>query len=307
MTLALPQDVQTEAFDYPAAFLEPRVWTISAPARRRRAGARRALVRARERPLIVAGGGVIYSEATDALRAFAERPASRSARRRPARARCPRTIRWRSARSASPARRRQPARARGRPRDRRRHALERLHDRVEDRVPGSGRPLRRTSTSRASTPPSTRPAARRRRAAALEELRGALAGHRATRRDTARARAEEARRGTPRSSALTRGREPLPSQAEVIGAVNDAAGERDVVVCAAGSLPGDLHKLWRARDPKGYHLEYGYSCMGYEIAGRPGRQDGRARARGLRDGRRRLVPDDGAGDRHGRRRRASSS
>jgi 3D-(3,5/4)-trihydroxycyclohexane-1,2-dione acylhydrolase (decyclizing) len=58
-----------------------------------------------------------------------------------------------------------------------------------------------------------------------------------------------------------------PSQGEVIGAVNDAAGERGIVVCAAGSLPGDLHKLWRARDPKSYHMEYGYSCMGYEVAG----------------------------------------
>jgi 3D-(3,5/4)-trihydroxycyclohexane-1,2-dione acylhydrolase (decyclizing) len=53
----------------------------------------------------------------------------------------------------------------------------------------------------------------------------------------------------------------------VIGAVNDAAGERDVVFCAAGSMPGDLHKLWRPTDPKQYHVEYGYSCMGYEIAG----------------------------------------
>ena len=60
---------------------------------------------------------------------------------------------------------------------------------------------------------------------------------------------------------------PLPAQSEVIGAVNDASGPRDVVVCAAGSMPGDLHKLWRTRDPKGYHVEYGYSCMGYEIAG----------------------------------------
>jgi 3D-(3,5/4)-trihydroxycyclohexane-1,2-dione acylhydrolase (decyclizing) len=61
----------------------------------------------------------------------------------------------------------------------------------------------------------------------------------------------------------------LPSQAQVIGAINDAAGETGVVVCAAGSAPGDLHKLWRARDPrgKGYHVEYGYSCMGYEIPG----------------------------------------
>src|SRR5207237_4588467 len=61
--------------------------------------------------------------------------------------------------------------------------------------------------------------------------------------------------------------QPLPAQSEVIGAVNDAAGPRDVVVCAAGSMPGDLHKLWRTRDPKQYHVEYGYSCMGYEIPG----------------------------------------
>jgi 3D-(3,5/4)-trihydroxycyclohexane-1,2-dione acylhydrolase (decyclizing) len=61
--------------------------------------------------------------------------------------------------------------------------------------------------------------------------------------------------------------EPLPAQSEVLGAVNDAAAPKDVVVCAAGSMPGDLHKLWRTRDPKGYHVEYGYSCMGYELAG----------------------------------------
>src|SRR5206468_3186565 len=58
-----------------------------------------------------------------------------------------------------------------------------------------------------------------------------------------------------------------PAQSAVIGAVNDASAPRDVVVCAAGAMPGDLHKLWRTRDPKGYHVEYGYSCMGYEIAG----------------------------------------
>ena len=58
-----------------------------------------------------------------------------------------------------------------------------------------------------------------------------------------------------------------PRSREVLGAVNEVARARDVVVCAAGSMPGDLHKLWRPRDPKGYHVEYGYSCMGYEIAG----------------------------------------
>jgi 3D-(3,5/4)-trihydroxycyclohexane-1,2-dione acylhydrolase (decyclizing) len=63
------------------------------------------------------------------------------------------------------------------------------------------------------------------------------------------------------------GHGPLPAQSEVLGAVNELARDRDVVVCAAGSMPGDLHKLWRTRDPKGYHVEYGYSTMGYEIAG----------------------------------------
>ena len=60
---------------------------------------------------------------------------------------------------------------------------------------------------------------------------------------------------------------PLPAQSAVIGAVNSFSEPEDVVVCAAGSMPGDLHKLWRTRDPKGYHIEYGYSCMGYEVAG----------------------------------------
>src|SRR5207237_4126409 len=63
------------------------------------------------------------------------------------------------------------------------------------------------------------------------------------------------------------GHSPLPAQSEVLGAVNELSDPRDVVVCAAGSMPGDLHKRWRVRDTKGYHVEYGYSCMGYEIPG----------------------------------------
>ena len=63
------------------------------------------------------------------------------------------------------------------------------------------------------------------------------------------------------------GHQPLPAQTEILGALNESIGERDVVVQAAGSMPGDLQLLWRARDPKQYHVEYGYSCMGYEIAG----------------------------------------
>jgi len=66
---------------------------------------------------------------------------------------------------------------------------------------------------------------------------------------------------------LGRQQSPAITQAQVIGVLQELLAPTDVIVCAAGSLPGDLHKLWRARDPKGYHLEYGYSCMGYEIAG----------------------------------------
>jgi 3D-(3,5/4)-trihydroxycyclohexane-1,2-dione acylhydrolase (decyclizing) len=103
--------------------------------------------------------------------------------------------------------------------------------------------------------------------AALEALAGALEGWSVEADYRSRA-ADLARDWDARVSALyTAGHAPLPSQAEVVGAVNEAAGPRDVVVCAAGSLPGDLHKLWRCRDPKGFHVEYGYSCMGYEVAG----------------------------------------
>jgi 3D-(3,5/4)-trihydroxycyclohexane-1,2-dione acylhydrolase (decyclizing) len=102
---------------------------------------------------------------------------------------------------------------------------------------------------------------------ALEALGKALAGWRV---DDAyrRAVAEHNRAWDAEVERVYRlGHGPLPSQGEVIGAVNQASEPRDVIVCAAGSMPGDLHKLWRTRDPKGYHVEYGFSCMGYEIAG----------------------------------------
>src|SRR5690606_968740 len=98
-------------------------------------------------------------------------------------------------------------------------------------------------------------------------LNAALAGYGAPspHRERARALAAEWNAEVDRAYAPKNGR--LPAQSEVIGAVNEVSGPRDVVVCAAGSMPGDLHKPWRAQDPKGYHVEYGYSCMGYEIAG----------------------------------------
>ena len=102
---------------------------------------------------------------------------------------------------------------------------------------------------------------------ALEELTAALGSYRISR--GIRSSIENHRRfweeESDRIFSLRHG--PPVSQGEVIGAVNGASRPQDVVVCAAGSLPGDLHKLWRTRQPGGYHVEYGYSCMGYEIAG----------------------------------------
>lgn len=80
-------------------------------------------------------------------------------------------------------------------------------------------------------------------------------------------RREKARWDGAVDEAFTTRNQPLPAQTEIIGAVNSAMDDRDVVICAAGSLPGDLHKLWRVKDPYGYHVEYAFSCMGYEIAG----------------------------------------
>jgi 3D-(3,5/4)-trihydroxycyclohexane-1,2-dione acylhydrolase (decyclizing) len=269
VTLALPEDVQTEAFEVPEAFLEPRAWTVyrRPPAPRGQARAAE-LVRAARRPLIVAGGGVIYAEATGALAAFAHATgipvAETQAGRGALRSDHPSSLGAIGATGTA--------------------AANRLA-READLVIGVGTRWSdfTTASQSAFQDPDVRfvnvnvaalDAAKQSGLAveadarlALEELQDALADHRVDPAWSSRA-AEEAESWAAEVQRLvTAGHEPLPSQAEVIGAVNDAAGETGVVVCAAGSMPGDLHKLWRARDPKGYHVEYGYSCMGYEIPG----------------------------------------
>jgi 3D-(3,5/4)-trihydroxycyclohexane-1,2-dione acylhydrolase (decyclizing) len=103
--------------------------------------------------------------------------------------------------------------------------------------------------------------------ATLEELAAATEGYRTSSDYQARARQFNAEWDAEVTRIYTLEHEPLISQGEVIGAVNTFSRPQDVVMCAAGSMPGDLHKLWRTRDHKGYHLEYGFSTMGYEIAG----------------------------------------
>jgi 3D-(3,5/4)-trihydroxycyclohexane-1,2-dione acylhydrolase (decyclizing) len=269
VTLALPEDVQTEAVEVPQAFLAPRLWTVfrapPAPDALERAVA---LIQAAERPLIVAGGGVIYAEATDALAALADATGIPVGETQAGRGALPSD--HPSALGAIG--------ATGTP------AANRLA-READLVIGVGTRWSdfTTASKSAFQDPRVRfvninvagfDAAKHSGLGivadarlALEALQDALAGHRVGDAWSRRAADEAAAWGEEVERLVTAGHEPLLSQAEVIGAVNAAAGPADVVVCAAGSMPGDLHKLWRARDPKGYHVEYGYSCMGYEIPG----------------------------------------
>ena len=272
VTLALPEDVQVEALDVPLGFLEERVWVVyrQPPASEALAAAVE-LVRGARRPLIVAGGGVIYSDATGAFRELVDATgipvAETQAGRGALVSEHPLSLGAVGATGTV--------------------AANRLASEA-DVVIGVGTRWSDFTTASKSVfqDPGVRfvninvtgfdaaklsglPVIGDARVA-LEQLRDALAGYRVDERweqlaaeQSAAWAAEVARLVSPAAD------RKLPSQAEVIGAINDAAGETGVVVCAAGSAPGDLHKLWRARDPagKGYHVEYGYSCMGYEIPG----------------------------------------
>jgi 3D-(3,5/4)-trihydroxycyclohexane-1,2-dione acylhydrolase (decyclizing) len=269
VTLALPEDVQTEALEVPASFLAPRVWTVFRRPPAPDALARAAeLVRGARRPLIVAGGGVIYAEATEELRALADATGIP-------------VCETQAGRGALPSEHPLALGAVGATGT---LAANRLA-READLVIGVGTRWSdfTTASKSAFQDPGVRfvnvnvasfDAAKHSGLAleadaklALAALAEALAGHRSDEAWSRRA-TDESRAWAGEVERLTHaGHGPLPSQAEVIGAVNEAAGPRDVVVCAAGSMPGDLHKLWRARDPKGYHVEYGYSCMGYELPG----------------------------------------
>ena len=269
VTLALPQDVQAEAFDYPTALFERRIWSIPRLRPDREAVHRAVdLIKASKSALIVAGGGVIFSDATAALRTFVEQtgiPVGESQAGKgslpydhPA---CLGAIGTTGTRGAN------------------------ILAREADLVIGIGTTYDDfTSASKtAFQNPNVRfinininemdvhkqngfPLLGDARAV-LEELASALAGWQvqAEYRALALQFNQEWDAEVERIYNLEHG--PLPSQGEVIGAVNTASRPQDIVLCAAGSLPGDLHKLWRTRDEFGYHLEYGNSCMGYEIAG----------------------------------------
>ena len=267
--LALPQDVQTEAFDYPAEFFERRVWHVGRPVPDNAALDRAAnLIRASKRPLIVAGGGVIYSEATAALRRLAARTGIPVAETQAGKGSLP--FDHPGALGAIGATGSLAANRIAADGD----VIIGIGTRYSDFTTASKTAFQNpdvrfinVNISEADSYKVAGLALTGDARATIEELDKRLEGW--TVPAEYRARGEELRlewdREVSRLYALGHG--PLPAQSEVLGAVNELSGPRDVVVCAAGSMPGDLHKLWRTRDSKGYHVEYGYSTMGYEIAG----------------------------------------
>ena len=269
VTLALPQDVQAEAWDYPAELFDKRIWHIPRGLADRSLLARAAeWIRAAQKPFIIAGGGVIYSEATQALARLVEQtgiPVGETMAGKGA-------LNWnhRQNLEAMGATGTPGANVLAREADLVIAVGTRLSDFTTASKTAFQNPAVRFISINVAELDAYKHSALPLLADArvtLDELRGALAGYRVTDDYAARIGSfkDQWRKEVERLFSLQHG--PPISQSEVIGILNNFSRPEDVVVCAAGSLPGDLHKLWRTHDPKGYHLEYGNSCMGYEIAG----------------------------------------
>ncbi len=269
VTLALPQDVQTEAFDYPASFFRDRVWHVPRNRPDRQALARAAeVIRRSKRPMIIAGGGVIYSEATEALRHFVDAtgiPVGETMAGKGSLAFDHPLNLGAVGVTGTPA-----ANACARQAD----LVIGIGTRYSDFTTASKTAFQDPNVCFININVAEFDAYKHSALAlvgdaraTLEELAAGLEGWRVAPDYEAQARQWHAdwAREVDRIYAIRHA--PLPSQGEIIGAINALSDPQGVIVNAAGSLPGDLHKLWRARHPKHYHLEYGYSTMGYEIAG----------------------------------------
>lgn len=269
VTLAMCQDVQAEAFDWPESLFAERVWTPRRirPDESELAAAVAALSAAR-RPMIVAGGGVLYSGAEAKLADFAERfsiPVGET----------------QAGKSAMPDDHPMAMGAVGVTGTASADAVARDADlilavgtRLQDFTTGSwslfGDPNRRIVGLNVQPFDAGKHRALPLLADArvgLDELAAALGSWKADAAWRARAIAEKRSWAEVAARHTAPANDGLPSDAQVIGAVQRKARGSDIVVCAAGGLPGELHKLWRPGATGGYHLEYGYSCMGYEIAG----------------------------------------
>jgi 3D-(3,5/4)-trihydroxycyclohexane-1,2-dione acylhydrolase (decyclizing) len=269
VTLALPEDVQAEAFDWPAEFFAKRLWRVrrpppDTPTLRDAA----ALLRSAQRPLIVAGGGLIYSEAVDALKMFAEATRIPVAESQAGKGSLP--YDHPCAVGAVGATGTAAANALARDAD----VVLGIGTRWSDFTTASRSIFAGSGVRFINLNVVALDAGKHAGIPLVADARaGLLALHEELGTWSVRAEYAERTRALAAAwdatveAAYGQRHAPLPAQAEIVGVVNAVSQPRDVVVCAAGSLPGDLHKLWRTRDPKGYHVEYGYSCMGYEIAG----------------------------------------
>ena len=269
VTLAFCQDVQTEAYDYPESFFAPRVHRIRRPAPDpREVDEAAALLAKAERPLVVCGGGVLYSEAEKELLAFCVKRGIPVAETQ-------------AGKSAMPDDHPFSLGAVGVTGTAAANAIANDADvifgvgtRFQDFTTGSWALFQSPNRRFISLNPQPFDALKHRAVgvvgdakvglAALDAKLGGWKAPAAHAERAAKAKAEWSATAA-RYTAATNAE--LPSDAEVLGALMRAGDTSDIVVCAAGGLPGELHKLWRAGAPLGYHVEYGYSCMGYEIAG----------------------------------------
>ena len=270
VTIALPEDVQAEAIDVPLAFLADREWHLRRPLPEPGPLARAvAAIRGARAPFIVAGGGVIYSGAEDALRRLVEATGIPVGTTQAGGGALP----WDHPNylggvgaTGSTAANRLAADA---------DVVIGIGTRYSDFTTASRTAFQHPDVTFVNL--NVAPFDAYKHGTQLPIVADARAGIEALERELIDLRADPAR--TDRiareksewdavvDAAFVPSRRDRPAQAEIIGAVQSASDPTDVVVQAAGSLPGDLHRLWRVRDPLGYHVEYAFSCMGYEIAG----------------------------------------
>lgn len=269
VTLALCQDTQAEAFDYPVSLFEERVWSLRRPRPDGHELARAiALVQSAKKPLIIAGGGVLYSGARDQLRAFAETHGVPVAETQAGKSAmgdeqplCMGSVGVTGTSAAN---------ALAEEAD----VIIAVGTRMQDFTTGSWalfkNPARQFLQINVTAFDAHKhfavPLIADARVA-LEEISAGMREWSAPPEWTAQARHKKAEWQQAADAATRAANVGLPSDAQVIGAVMRAMGDNATVVCAAGGLPGELHKLWKAAATGSYHLEYGYSTMGYEIAG----------------------------------------
>ncbi|WP_067499477.1 3D-(3,5/4)-trihydroxycyclohexane-1,2-dione acylhydrolase (decyclizing) [Actinoplanes sp. TFC3] len=269
VTVALPQDVQAEAYDWPVELFARRVWPIARPVPEPAALDRAvAVLRAARRPLIVAGGGVIYAEATEALRRFAQSTGIPVCDTQAGKG----SLLWDHPQAVGGvgSTGSQAANALARDAD----VVLGIGTRYSDFTTASRTAFQDPGVRFVNLNVAGFDAAKHTGVmlvadarTGLDALTEALSSYRVGDGYRTRYRQLTDDWNQVVDRAVHLGHQPLPAQSEVLGALNEMMSPRDIVVQAAGSMPGDLQMLWRAGDAKQYSVEYGFSCMGFEIAG----------------------------------------